>query len=92
MKITKEILEKFELKYEENVFNKAIENSIANVGILESSFNNEVLRKHNFVFSNTIDLAKITNQKQSGRCWMFASYNVDRLKVMKSLNVETFEF
>ena len=36
--------------------------------------------------------AKITNQKASGRCWLFAACNVIRLKLMKEYNLETFEF
>ena len=34
----------------------------------------------------------ITNQKRSGRCWMFAALNVFRRQVMLNANLETFEF
>ena len=34
----------------------------------------------------------ITNQKRSGRCWMFAALNVFRRQVMMKANLETFEF
>jgi bleomycin hydrolase len=43
-------------------------------------------------FSHVIKTAEITNQKQSGRCWMFAGLNVLRVAAMKKLNVEQFEF
>ncbi|KAL4244009.1 Cysteine proteinase 1, mitochondrial [Abortiporus biennis] len=33
----------------------------------------------------------ITNQKSSGRCWLFATTNVLRYNVMKKLNLEEFE-
>jgi bleomycin hydrolase len=42
-------------------------------------------------FSIEVKTGKITNQKQSGRCWMFAALNVMRLEIMKTLNLETFE-
>lgn len=35
--------------------------------------------------------APITNQRQSGRCWLFASTNVFRVALMKRHNLEKFE-
>ncbi|KAB0401056.1 hypothetical protein E2I00_001123 [Balaenoptera physalus] len=34
----------------------------------------------------------ITNQKSSGRCWIFPCLNVMRLPFMRKLNIEEFEF
>ncbi|KAJ6657300.1 hypothetical protein lerEdw1_002667 [Lerista edwardsae] len=34
----------------------------------------------------------VTNQKSSGRCWIFSCLNVMRLPFMKKFNVEEFEF
>ncbi|XP_060612683.2 bleomycin hydrolase [Anolis sagrei] len=34
----------------------------------------------------------VTNQKNSGRCWIFSCLNVMRLPFMKKLNIEEFEF
>lgn len=92
MKISNELLKKYENEYKSNDINKAVAGSIAKVGIQSASLNNEVVRKHNFVFSDVTKRGEITNQKQSGRCWMFASLNTARVDVMKKLNLETFEF
>lgn len=35
--------------------------------------------------------APITNQRSSGRCWLFASTNVFRVAIMKKHNLESFE-
>jgi bleomycin hydrolase len=35
--------------------------------------------------------APITNQRQSGRCWLFASTNVFRVALMKRHNLDSFE-
>ncbi|MDR1263707.1 MAG: C1 family peptidase [Oscillospiraceae bacterium] len=43
------------------------------------------------VFSIEIPTGKITEQKKSGRCWLFAALNTLRLEVMRKLNLETFE-
>ena len=42
-------------------------------------------------FSVEVETMKVTNQKHSGRCWLFAAANVLREEVGKALNVEYFE-
>ncbi|GMG19532.1 unnamed protein product [Ambrosiozyma monospora] len=48
----------------------------------------EILDTH--VFNNKVDPegAPVTNQKQSGRCWLFASTNLLRLALMKKFNLK----
>jgi bleomycin hydrolase len=45
---------------------------------------------HNFKYR--VDVKGITNQKSSGRCWMFTSLNVLRPSVMKRYNLSEFDF
>ncbi len=92
MKIDQKMLADFSRKFNEETSNQITKYAISRVGIQEASFNSEVLRKHNFVYSEQIEHGKICNQKQSGRCWMFAALNAARIEVMKKLNLETFEF
>jgi bleomycin hydrolase len=51
-----------------------------------------VVRAAQRSFSHVIKTPDITNQKQSGRCWMFAGLNVLRVATMKALKVDQFEF
>ena len=51
-----------------------------------------VVRAAQRSFSHVVKTPDITNQKQSGRCWMFAGLNVLRVATMKSLKVDQFEF
>jgi len=90
--ITKELLKKFSDEYKKEPSNLALACSIGKVGICDASFVSEVRRRHNFLFSNETKRGEITNQKKSGRCWMFASLNAARVKVMEKCNLETFEF
>lgn len=92
MIVDKKLLKKFSENYEKERLNLAVASSIAKVGILDASFNNEVLREHNYEFSNVTDKGNITSQKSSGRCWMFAALNTARVDVMKKLNLDNFEF
>ena len=48
-------------------------------------------RKMVFKFSTDIKTMKSTNQKSSGRCWLFAATNVLREHIAKELNLEDFE-
>ncbi|TKC45618.1 hypothetical protein EI555_013926 [Monodon monoceros] len=46
------------------------------------------------VFQQAVHLEgkAVTNQKNSGRCWIFPCLNVMRLPFMRKLNIEEFEF
>jgi bleomycin hydrolase len=56
------------------------------------SLSRDVLLSDNDLFTNTIKVKGITNQKGSERCWLFGSLNVLRFEVMKKYNIESFEF
>ena len=45
------------------------------------------------VFNTELDFktSPITNQKSSGRCWLFATTNVLRYEIMKKLNLKEFQ-
>ena len=43
-------------------------------------------------FKYRVDIKGITDQKSSGRCWMFTSMNVFRPDVINQLNVLRFDF
>ncbi len=92
MVITKDMVKKFKEDFENSKLNLAVAGAIANKGINNASLNNEQIRKHNFLFSNEIKRGNITDQKRSGRCWMFAALNTARIETMKKFNMETIEF
>jgi bleomycin hydrolase len=45
------------------------------------------------IFSHVVDFktGPVTNQKSSGRCWIFATTNVLRYSIMKSLKLKEFQ-
>ncbi|WP_373437763.1 aminopeptidase C [Metamycoplasma equirhinis] len=89
--IDKNLLNELEVQYNKNSENAIIENSIFKNGIKQSSLNNEIVKKHNFEFSIETKVGGITNQKQSGRCWIFAALNSVRVKIMEELGLESLE-
>lgn len=92
MTITKEILNKFNQRFHKDSQNRIAACAIASSGINAASLNQNTIRKHNNLFSDTTKMGKITSQNQSGRCWMFAALNTARVTTMKKLNMKTLEF
>lgn len=90
-KISLECLERFEKKFDSERINHVAMNAVINSGVNVSAKNYETERNVRYDFSISLEQGKITNQKRSGRCWMFAALNCMRFQVMKKLNLETFE-
>lgn len=90
--IDKNLLKRFKKRFAEDKSSMAIAGAIAKVGINAASLNNETLRRHNQVFSVTTKRGEITNQKQSGRCWIFAALNTARVKTMEKYKLKNIEF
>lgn len=86
-----ELFKRFAADFQKDKSNAAVAHAIANVGIAQASFNNDVLRDDRFVFSHVTKRGSITNQKMSGRCWLFAALNHARVNIMETLKVEDFE-
>lgn len=91
-KISKESITKFSEKYNGNKNYKIIANALSKNSIQAVTYNNNIIANTQFKFSKEIETLKVTNQKQSGRCWIFAGLNVLREIVAKKLNMENFEF
>ncbi len=60
-------------------------------GIAGSSTAIELEREMKFAFSVDVESGNVTNQKRSGRCWMFSGLNVLRTILYKKLNVKNIE-
>ncbi|MEE6468576.1 hypothetical protein FKM82_008320 [Ascaphus truei] len=61
---------------------------------LEVCLHRQAVQDTVHVFQHTIPAEgkPITNQKNSGRCWIFSILNVMRLPFVKKFNIEEFEF
>jgi len=89
--ITVDLLKKYEKGFDSERFNEIAMNAVVNNGINKSAVNYGEVRRARHNYSITIETGDITNQKQSGRCWMFAALNLMRIEVMKNLNLKTVE-
>nr|WP_229745607.1 C1 family peptidase [Pullulanibacillus pueri] len=71
--------------------NQTIKNAIMKNGIDAATENNAAIVAMNQVFSEEIKTGKVTNQKQSGRCWMFAALNTFNHHLTDLFNLKDFE-
>ncbi|MCS4536600.1 C1 family peptidase [Mycoplasma sp. CSL7475-4] len=92
MKLEFDMIKNFYSEYQKNKVNKIVENAVTKNGVYNATYNNEVRAFHNNEFSNQTKKAGMTNQKSSGRCWIFAALNILKPITMEKLNVESFEY
>lgn len=58
--------------------NNIIRRAVTKNGIHSACFDQEIANINTPIFSIDLDTGKVANQKQSGRCWMFAALNTMR--------------
>ncbi len=82
----------FQKDYRQHKQNKVAELAVVNNGLQKASFNEKAARELNRTFSIEIPTDNVTDQKQSGRCWLFAALNVLRHEFAKKYKAKNFIF
>lgn len=72
--------------------NKIVQNAVTLTSADQIVLNHEVAKAVDHSYSHHIDDWAVTNQKASGRCWIFAGLNLLRAGAMKKMNIANFEF
>ena len=90
--LTPQFLTELQEEYQMNAGDRARHNAVTNNPVSALALNRKVVRGDDGHFSHRIKSKGITNQKKSGRCWMFAGLNVIRPKVIRDHKMEEFEF
>ncbi len=85
-------LEKIKSGFKKDVYTKAMQNALSSTDITQLAWNRENVGTTDHLFTYRVDVSGITDQKKSGRCWMFSSLNIFRPMVMKQFNLSEFEF
>lgn len=89
--ITANDIERYHDAYKSAPESRLLTNALFKLGINDLAFCGEALGNQNFLFSIDIKTMASTNQKSSGRCWLFAATNVLRERIAKEKNLENFE-
>lgn len=86
--ISKNDIENFNSAFFEDNNNLLLMNTVNNVGIEQASLNREVVKKADHLFNHKVDDWEVMDQKQSGRCWIFAGMNLYKPALCKKLNIK----
>lgn len=90
--ISNEMLEKIQSSIKMDSYTKAMQNAVSNNDIKQLALNRSILTEIDHHFAYKIPILPITDQKSSGRCWLFTALNVIRPKVIEKYNLKEFEF
>ena len=90
--ISPAMLGQIQQSYQGTPSDKALRNAIGNNDIRKLALNQENMQDMDTHFSIKVDSKGITDQKSSGRCWLFTGLNVMRAKVLARYGFPAFEF
>jgi bleomycin hydrolase len=72
--------------------NQLMQNAVTSVSVKKLAARREVFEGADHSFSVRLDDWAATNQKSSGRCWMFAGLNMVRPYAMSKMKLKDFEY
>lgn len=91
--ITENDLKDIRSSFTLNPATKAIQNALTtDENIRSLALNRDLQGKIDHFFKYRVTVKGITDQKSSGRCWMFTSMNVMRPLAMEKYNLDKFDF
>jgi len=90
--ISPEMLARISEGYEGTASDKAIRNALAGTSIATLAINSENAAMIDTHFSDRVKTKGITDQKSSGRCWLFTGLNVLRAKMIDEYELPGMEF
>ena len=89
--ITGEMLEKWSADYQKDEVRQVATMALSAGELYEACRRKNAQNRMRQKFSVQIETLPVTNQKKSGRCWLFAATNVIREKIARDLNLANFE-
>ena len=90
--ITPEVLQRISQGYQCNAADKALKNALAgnSINILATNADNAAMIDTHF--TDRVKTKGITDQKSSGRCWLFTGLNVLRARMIQKYDLGSFTF
>jgi bleomycin hydrolase len=71
---------------------RALHNALTGNDARRLVLNRAIVQEHNDLFNHRVNTKGITDQKGSGRCWLFAAMNIMRPAVIEKYKLDEFEF
>lgn len=89
--ISEILLKKLDENYQNKPKHQVLKRVLYKNDLADIFSKQEEARNTQFLFSHEIKTLPVANQKQTGRCWIFAGLNVLREIVAKKFNLKDFE-
>ena len=90
--VTKAQIEEFRKSFDSDPSATVAQNAVSNADLSTLALRRDLVQNMDFSFSTKLDEWSATNQRRSGRCWLFATLNLFRVGAMRKMNVKKFEF
>lgn len=90
--ISDAMLEQLRASYADTPSDRALRNALGGTDLMKLALDQDNLRDLDTHFSVRVPSKGITNQKSSGRCWLFTGLNVMRAKAIARHDLGQFEF
>ncbi|MEC7458129.1 MAG: C1 family peptidase [Candidatus Thermoplasmatota archaeon] len=90
--VTKAQIEEFRKSFDSDPSATVAQNAVSNADLSTLALRRDLVQDMDFSFSTKLDDWNATNQRRSGRCWLFATLNLFRVGAMKKMNLNKFEF
>ncbi|WP_461215459.1 C1 family peptidase [Lacticaseibacillus sp. GG6-2] len=89
--ITADNLKQYQQDLNQTPGSAALQKAVMNNGVLKSAESIESQTKMTQTFSIDLATGAVSDQKQSGRCWMFAALNTMRHSIQAQFKIKDFE-
>jgi bleomycin hydrolase len=90
--LSPELLRGYREQFDARPANHLAQNAVTRVSVDDIALDHAIATGITPSFSDVLDDWAVTNQKRTGRCWMFAGLNLFRVGAMKAMNLKDFEF
>lgn len=90
--ITPEMMTRLQASFKNEPADKAVRNALGAYDANKLALNQENLEDFDTEFSIRVKSKGITDQKKSGRCWLFTGLNVLRAKAIAKHDLKEFQF
>ena len=90
--ITTEQLERMQAAFDAEPSNRLMLNAVTQFDVNEVALDRSLVTGAVHSYSHVLDTWTATEQKRSGRCWIFAALNLFRAETVKKLKLDSFEF
>ena len=81
-------IKRYQKEYDEDIKNTIIRHSLSKTKLNDACYSLDNQKNREYTFSIDLKTMPVTNQKQSGRCWIFSASNLLRERIAKELDIE----